>query len=98
MALGGSFEPGKLFTVSAYVQEAAPGQYLSLELPAGMERVGGKELQPVSTIDENGNALVQWKARVLQTGRFTVRVRSSTGVTQTKIITISRPGEEAAGP
>lgn len=98
VALGGSFEPGKLFTIAAHVQEAAPGQYLALELPAGMERVEGKEMQPVSTIDENGNAIVHWKARVLNTGRFTVRVRSSTGVTQTKIITISRPGEEAAGP
>jgi hypothetical protein len=98
VALGGSFEPGKLFTIAAHVLEAAPGQYLALELPPGMERVEGKELQPVSTIDENGNAIVNWKARVLNTGRFTVRVRSSTGVIQTKIITISRPGEEAAGP
>ncbi len=43
MQLGGSFEPGKLFTVAAVVGDPAPGQSLALELPAGMERVEGKD-------------------------------------------------------
>jgi hypothetical protein len=94
VALGGSFEPGKLFTVSAYVQDPAPGQHLALELPAGVERVEGKQRQPVPELDENGNAMVLWKARVLRPGRFPIRVQSSTGVTQTKVVTVSRPGEK----
>lgn len=96
LVLGGSFEPGKLFTVSAYVQDPAPGQSLTLELPAGMERVEGKEIQPVPTSngEDEGNAMVLWKVRVQRTGQFQVRVRSSTGVTQTKIITITRAGEQ----
>jgi hypothetical protein len=91
VVLGGSFEPGKLFTISAYVQDPSAGQSLTLELPPGMERVEGKERQPVPTVDDAGNTMVLWKARVKRTGTFTMRVRSSTGVTQTKIITISRP-------
>src|SRR5262249_589640 len=93
LALGGSFEPGKLFSVSAFVQDPAPGQSVTLELPPGMELVEGKEKQPVPAYNDDGNTMVMWKARVLDTGEFAVRVRSSTGVTQAKIITISRPGE-----
>jgi hypothetical protein len=89
LVLGGSFEPGKLFTVAAYVQDPASGQSLTLELPAGMERVEGKESQPVAN-DDDGNSMVLWKARVLRPGQFTLRVRSSTGVTQSKIVTVSR--------
>jgi hypothetical protein len=91
LVLGGSFEPGKLFTVAAQVQDPAPGQTLALELPPGMERIEGKERQPVPALDDTGNSMVLWKARVLNTGQFTLRVHSSTGVTQTKIITITRP-------
>jgi hypothetical protein len=91
--LGGSFEPGKLFSVAALVADPAPGQSLVLDLPPGMERIEGKERQPVPALTEDGNSMVMWKARVLEPGRYTVRVRSSTGLTQAKIITISRGGE-----
>src|SRR5262249_30658810 len=64
LALGGSFEPGKLFTISALVQDPAPGQTLTLELPAGMELVEGKQRQPVPAVNEDGNTMVLWKARV----------------------------------
>ena len=94
LVFGGSFEPGKMFSVTAFVQDPANGQYLTLELPKGMERIEGKDRQPVPEVDEDGNCMVMWKARVLQTGRFPLRIHSSTGVTQTKIITISRPGEK----
>jgi hypothetical protein len=91
IALGGSFEPGKLFTISAYVQDPGPGQTLMLDLPAGMERVEGKERQPVpAMIGEDGNSLVFWKARVLRTGDYPIRVRSSGGITHTKIVSISQ--------
>jgi hypothetical protein len=88
VALGGSFEPGKLFTVTAHVLDPAPGQSLTLELPAGMARVEGSERQAVP-VTEDGNSMVLWKARVERPGQFNVRVHSSTGVTQTKIVTIT---------
>jgi hypothetical protein len=62
-----------------------------------MERVEGSERQAVPAIDDDGNTMVLWKARVLKTGRYNLRIRSSTGTTQTKIITITRPGEKTAG-
>jgi hypothetical protein len=95
IALNGSFEPGKLFTIAVQVPDPAAGQSVTLELPPGMERVEGSERQSVPAVNAEGNTMVLWKARVLNTGRFALRVRSSTGITQTKIITISRPGEKS---
>jgi hypothetical protein len=90
LVLGGSFEPGKLFTIAAYVQDPATGQSLTLDLPPGMERVEGKEIQPVAPAsEERPESMVLWKARVLKTGQFPLRVRSNTGLTQTKLISIA---------
>ncbi|MCS7045599.1 MAG: hypothetical protein NZO58_04505 [Gemmataceae bacterium] len=89
LALSGSFEPGKSFTIAAQVQDVGPGQYLCLELPPGMELIEGRELQPVGSPDDSGNAMVTWKARVLQPGKHVIRVRSNSGVTQGKIVTIT---------
>lgn len=91
IAFGGSFEPGKLFTITAMVNDPASGQTLALELPKGMERVEGKEIQPVPAVmGERAQSMVLWKARVLAEGTFPLRIRSSTGVTHTKTITISK--------
>lgn len=88
--LGGSFEPGKTCTISAVVGDPAVGQTLTLELPAGMERVEGKAVQPVGALAEDQSySTVLWKARVLKPGEHTIRIRSSTGVTQTKIVSVS---------
>lgn len=87
IALGGSFEPGKIFTIAATVMDPAQGQYLALDLPPGMERVEGKEMQPVIADQEQN--LILWKARVIQPGSYRVSIRSSTGLTQTKVIDIS---------
>ena len=90
VALGGSFEPGKVFTISAYVQDPFPGQTLTLELPDSMERVEGKARQPVPAPDDNGHTMVLWKARVLRTGDFHLRVHSSSGVSHGKMISVTR--------
>jgi hypothetical protein len=93
LALGGSFEPGKRFDLTAYVTDPAPGQSLTLELPEGMALVEGKASQPVPEAPgDEASSLVRWRARVLRPGHYAVRVRSSTGVTQGKLITITRPG------
>lgn len=89
--LGGSMEPGKLFTITALVNDPANGQTLSLELPKGMERVEGKEIQPVpAPLGERSQSIVLWKARVVEPGAFRVAIRSNTGLTQTKAITITK--------
>ena len=93
MAVGGSFEPGKLFDITAYVEDPVPGQSLALELPAGMERMDGKALQPVPAPTAEGKSIVLWKGRVQRPGEYALRVRSSTGVTHTKLITVSRSAD-----
>ena len=88
LALGGSLEPGKLFTVSALVEDPVPSQNLTLELPPGIERIEGDEVQPVPAPAANGNSVVLWKGRVLHTGDYEIKVRSSTGITQVKSVSI----------
>jgi hypothetical protein len=91
MQFAGSFEPGKLFSVMALVNGPMPGQQITLDLPLGMERIEGKETQAVSMPSaDQDRSFVLWKVRVLKTGTFPVRIRSSAGVTQTKIVTISK--------
>jgi hypothetical protein len=97
VTLGGSFEPNKLFTVAAYVDDPLAGQTVTLELPAGMERVEGKELQAVPPPGAEGRSLVLWKARVLRTGKFTLKVHSSNGLIQSRTITISPASAGNAG-
>jgi hypothetical protein len=90
VALGGSFEPGKQFTVTAYVSDPGPGQSLTLEVADGMALVEGKAQQSVPELREGEvQSVVMWQARVLRTGEFNVRVRSSTGVTHGKTITVA---------
>jgi hypothetical protein len=91
MQLGGSFEPGKLFTIAALVADPAPGQALTLELPEGIEAVEGRTTQPVPPVGEDqANSAVMWKARVTRTGRFPLQIRSSSGVVQTKVLTVEK--------
>jgi hypothetical protein len=88
--LSGTFEPGKTFTVASLVADPAHGQTLTLELPAGMQFVEGKKTQPVAPLTlDNEYSNVLWKCRVVEPGTHTIRIRSSTGVTQTKIVSIT---------
>jgi hypothetical protein len=89
VALGGSFEPGKVFTLTAYVDDPVESQHLALELPPGVELAGGKEFQPVPPPDAENRSIVVWRARVQRPGTFPLRVRSSNGVTYTKHVTVS---------
>jgi hypothetical protein len=99
LALGGNFAPQRLFTVTAYVEAPVESQTLALELPPGTEAVEGPGVQPVPPPSAQGTSVVLWKARVLKTGTFPIRVRSSNGVTYTSTVTVS-PAEatEAAAP
>jgi cyclophilin family peptidyl-prolyl cis-trans isomerase len=76
--------PGRLFSVTAFVDWPGRGQALTLVLPTGVERVEGKEIQPVPAA--SGSSAVLWKARVLLPGDYTLTVRSNTGVSKTLTI------------
>lgn len=89
--LAGSFHPGKLFSVTALVHDPAPGQTLVLDLPEGMELTEGREIQPVPRpLPGRPQSLVLWKGRVTNPGEFPLHIRSSTGTTLTKIVTVKK--------
>jgi hypothetical protein len=86
---GGNFEPNKTFTVTAYVEDPVEGQALTLMLPPGLERVDGKDTQTVPQPVGDGQSVVMWRCRVRQLGTFPVRIRSSNGVTETRVVTVA---------
>jgi hypothetical protein len=91
LTLGGSMQPGKLFTIAAQVLDPAVGQTMTLDLPKGMKLIEGHTVEPVpGPLGDRAESLVLWKARVLEPGTFQLRVRSSTGMTQAKTITIAK--------
>lgn len=89
LALAGSFEPHKLFTIAAYVDEPLASQALTLELPPGLELVEGKAIQPVPP-SASDTSVVVWKARVRELGTHAITIRSSTGLTLSRSFTVSR--------
>jgi len=92
VTLGGSFEPGESFTVTAYVQGVEKGQTLTLETPQGLERHEGNETQIVpAPVRGVITSVVTWKVTVLETGNFPLKVVSSNGLSQAKLICIARP-------
>jgi hypothetical protein len=96
LTLDGAIEPGKVFDVRATVTDPVPGQTLTLNVPPALERVGGKEVEPVPQPPGDNKAAtstVTWKVKVREAGKHAVRVVSSTGLVQTKTLTIdSEPG------
>jgi hypothetical protein len=86
---GGSFEPGKKFTITTYVDDPIDGQSLTLELPKGLELADGKATQVVPPPEEAGNSVVVWRCRLLEAGVYPIRISSSTGVTKTWTVTVS---------
>jgi hypothetical protein len=91
MALGGSFAPGKVFTITAYVESPLEGQSLTLELPPAMARLEGQATQPVPQPLASGISVVLWKGSVRTLGQHPVRVRSSTGYVLTRTVTVAPP-------
>jgi len=87
LAFKGPFAPNRAFTISAYVDDPLPNQSLALVLPPGLECVD-RELQPVPPPGPTGASVVEWRAKLLRPGDFELKVRSSTGVTQTKVVSI----------
>jgi hypothetical protein len=93
LALGGSFVPGKLFDVTAYVTDPVSGQSLTLDLPKGMTLVEGPQTQPVpEPVGDQATTVVRWRGRVERPGRYSLHVRSSTGVTEGKTVNVAPAG------
>ena len=97
LTLGGSFEPGQSFTITAYVKNPAANQTLKLELPDGLENLSGNNVVPVPTPKKDNTAVVSWKAKVVRPGEFKISVKSSTGATAVKYLIVAVQDARAGG-
>jgi len=77
------------FTISAHVEFPLRGQALTLELPDGLERVDGKEIQPVAAVEDSNSSFVTWRVRGLRAAEFECTVRSSSGTVQSGKIKVT---------
>src|SRR5262245_59240177 len=78
----------QVFTISADVEHPLRGQSLTLQLSDGLERVDGKEIQPVAAVEESSSSFVIWRVRGLRAGEFECAVRSSSGTVQSAKIKV----------
>jgi hypothetical protein len=92
VTVGGSFTPGGEFTLTAYVSNPQPNQTVTLTLPEGFRLVAGDETQPVAPLPRgsaSANSPVTWKVKAPpREGEYTLKVKSSTGVSQTQPVRI----------
>jgi hypothetical protein len=92
LTLGGDLTPGGRFTLTAYVKRPQQGQTLTLNMPGGFEILEGGQVQQVPPLPADGsstNSPVTWKIKAPnRSGSFTLRVDSSTGVTQSQALII----------
>jgi cyclophilin family peptidyl-prolyl cis-trans isomerase len=78
----GPLVTGRTFILFAHVGLPQAGQTLTLELPAGVECVEGRLLQPVA-ITDFGESIVTWRLRCRDVGETTVTVIGSGGFRKT---------------
>jgi len=97
LTLDGTFFAGELFTVLARVQNPLKDQTLTLALPAGLERAAGLEKEAVPPA-MNGSSVLTWKVKAPKPGDFTFKVQSSTGLVESKTVTILPPPPNVEPP
>jgi hypothetical protein len=88
ITLGGNFDVGGYFTVTALVTQPTPNQKLTLTLPAGLERLDGAATQPVPP--SKMTSVVTWKVQINKAGEYELKVTSNDGLSQTKSLTIGQ--------
>jgi hypothetical protein len=92
----GSFAPGGLFTVTAFVNNPRPGETVTLTVPENLELLGGDETQPVPPVPPDSDSPVRWKLRSAQrSGNYTFKVSTSSG--EAKSVTIHIKGQTIFG-
>jgi hypothetical protein len=76
LTAGGSFRPGGVFTVTAYVKGPLEKQKVKLALPAGLALVEGEEAE--KGVGATGDySQVSWRVRAGGTGTYTIRAASA---------------------
>jgi hypothetical protein len=84
LTAGGSFRPGGVFTVTAYVKGPQEGQKVKLALPDGLSLVAGEEAE--RPVEKGGDySQVSWRVRADRLGDYTVRATSGTHEARTRV-------------
>jgi hypothetical protein len=76
LTAGGSFRPGGVFTVTAYVKNPMERQKVKLALPAGLSLVEGEEAE--KAVEPAGDySQVSWRVRAGDSATYTIRATSA---------------------
>jgi hypothetical protein len=93
LTVGGSFVPNGEFTLTAYVSNPVAGQTLTLALPEGFTIISGAQTETVAAGFGSGTVPVTWKVKAgPREGKYNLKVKSSTGVSQTQLVRIKVSG------
>jgi hypothetical protein len=95
LTVGGRLVREGEFTLTALVSQPAAGETLTLELPPGVRILDGATEQavpPVAADAARQISAVTWKLTASKAGSFTVKVRSSRGLEETKTFAIRASG------
>jgi len=95
LTVGGRLVRDGEFTLTALVSQPAADEKLTLDLPAGVRLVDGATEQavpPVAADAARPISTVTWKLTASKPGSFTVKVRSSRGLEETKTFAIRASG------
>ncbi len=85
---------GQVFLLQALVSRPGPGQVLELKVPEGISLVEGEASQPVPAVPAGAArplSTVTWRLKGSRPGGQTLTVRSSTGVSQSRMVRIVAP-------
>jgi hypothetical protein len=92
LSVGGSFTPGGDLSVTAYINNPAPGQTVTLTLPEGFQLAdGGGLTRPAPALDYTSasrQSPVTWTVKAGRPGDYTLTAESSNGAAQSKKVTI----------
>jgi hypothetical protein len=95
LTTGGDLRPETPFTLTAYVSSPLPRETVTLSLPGGLALAEGRlteDVPPVPPGAVSRNSPVTWKLKANRVGRYTLRVTSSSGESQSLTVTITSRG------
>jgi hypothetical protein len=88
LTVSGTFRPGKVFTVTAYVKDPKDGQRIKLQLPKGLslDQEAGEQVEEQSIEGNKDYSQVSWRVRAGDDEKvYTLEVSSGRELERTKV-------------
>jgi hypothetical protein len=96
--LAGAYEPGKEFTVEAKLVSGTKPPALTLKLPSGLVQTAASVVESTPSAEKKETVtLTRWTVKVVQMGKFAVRVEADNGLAVTKTLLIAQPAVPVGG-